>query len=239
MADDRRDARSPPQVDDPPEGAEQAGGEHRVRALQQVARPERRARDQHADHGPAEPDLEAVEQKRALHFFTHAAGRQHDEREQPRIAGRAQQFLQRVRLDGVEPGNEAPDRQEHGDADGERDENHRDARHGLAHDRAAAQQHVARPLAVRVHHDENQSQQEQRVAEREHDHVADTELSMHERLKPERRQRPAERELREVVGADQHFDEGHHARRKRDGRSRGLGARGLGRGIWGLAVRVW
>ena len=99
----------------------------------------------------AEPDLEAVQQERALDFLAHAAGDDHDEREQPRVARRAQQLLQRIVLDGVQRRREALDGEQHGERDAE-------ARSGSAAgraraspaDRPAAEEDVARPLAVRV-----------------------------------------------------------------------------------------
>src|SRR5712692_6131106 len=74
VAHDRRDTRSPAQIDRAPEGAEEGGGDCGVHALQQVPRSERGARYGDADRRPTEPDGEAVQQKRALDFLADAAG---------------------------------------------------------------------------------------------------------------------------------------------------------------------
>ena len=89
----------------------------------------------HADDRAAQPHVEAVEQERALDFLAHAAGGEHHEREQPRVARRAQQFLQRVVGDGVERRRPALDRQQHDRADGERRKDQRDADGDFARDR--------------------------------------------------------------------------------------------------------
>ena len=57
-----------------------------VVALHQMAGAERHAGDDHADRAAAQPDLEAMQQERALNLFADAAGHEHDEREQPRVA---------------------------------------------------------------------------------------------------------------------------------------------------------
>src|SRR5215831_15537840 len=84
MADHRGDARAAPQVGEAPERAEQAGRDRRVDALQEMSRAERDARHRQADGRPAEPHLEAAQEKRALNLFADPAGGQHHEREPPR-----------------------------------------------------------------------------------------------------------------------------------------------------------
>src|SRR5258708_7315956 len=78
VAHHRRDGRSSAQIDEAPEGAEESRRDRRVGALQQVPGPECGTGDDHADLRAAEPGLEAVEQKRALNLFTHAAGQDGD-----------------------------------------------------------------------------------------------------------------------------------------------------------------
>ena len=62
------------QIHHSPEGAEQPRDDRRVPPLQRVAEAERDARDDEPDRPAAQPLFEAVEQKRALHLFAHAAG---------------------------------------------------------------------------------------------------------------------------------------------------------------------
>ena len=208
MADHRRDRRSAPQVDHGPERAEQAGRDGGVGALQQVTRAECDARDDQPDDAAAQPDLEAVQEKRALNLFAHAAGDEHDEREEPRVARRAQEILQRVLFDRVQRRREPPHGEQHDGRDAQRHENQRHAEDRFADDRPPAEQHVARPLAVRVEQHQHEPDEQHGVDQRQADDVADIQAAFDVRLIAERRERSRERELRQEVGAEQDFDEG-------------------------------
>src|SRR5439155_4975289 len=85
VADHRRHARAAPQVGEAPERAEQSGRDRRVDALDEMARPKRRARDRDADRGSTEPDLEPMQEKRALNLFADSSGDENDQRKQPRV----------------------------------------------------------------------------------------------------------------------------------------------------------
>src|SRR5206468_11593910 len=103
MADDGLDRRSASQIHDAPEGAEQSGRNRRIAALQlEVPGAERDARDEHTEGTAAEPDIEAVQQERALNLLAHAARDRHDDGEERRLARRSDQLLKRVSLDRVE-----------------------------------------------------------------------------------------------------------------------------------------
>src|SRR5262249_13152340 len=70
--------RAASQVDDPPEGTEQGGGDHRIDALDQVPGSKRQAGDDDSDAGTAERAFESAEQERALELLADAAG--HDDK---------------------------------------------------------------------------------------------------------------------------------------------------------------
>ena len=74
VADHWGDARPAAQVHDAPEGAEQAGCDRRIQALNQMSRPERRAGHDHTGRAAAQPHVEPV----------------------------ADEVLEQVRLDGVQ-----------------------------------------------------------------------------------------------------------------------------------------
>ena len=74
VADDGRNDGAAAQIHDAPERAKNAGRDCGIRALNQMAGPERGARDDDADHTAAKRLLEAAQQERALNFLTHSAG---------------------------------------------------------------------------------------------------------------------------------------------------------------------
>jgi hypothetical protein len=98
------------------------------------------------------------------------------------------------------------DAEEHADADGERRENQRHTARNLTTDGPAAEQHVARPLAVRVEDAENQQDQQRRIAERQRSYVPDVQPAVRRRVVAERSERAGDRELREEVGAEENFE---------------------------------
>ena len=211
MADDRRGRRSAPQVDIAPECAEQAGRDRRVDALQQMPGAEADARHRQPDDRAAEPHLEPVQQERALDLLAQAARHQHDEREEPRVARRAQQILQRVFRHGVERRRHAADRENHGAREQQRHERERQPEDDFRCDAAPAKQHVARPLAVRQEQPDDQQHQQERITDRERDDVRDVEAGADVRAHAERRQRAANRDLRDEVGAEDDFEDGDNA----------------------------
>src|SRR6476469_2763436 len=68
VAHHRRHHAPAPQVDESPDGAEQADGDRGVPALDPVPRAEGQARDDEAHDGPTEVPLEAGEEECPLHF---------------------------------------------------------------------------------------------------------------------------------------------------------------------------
>src|SRR4029079_11921980 len=78
------------QVDESPDGAEQADGDRGVPALHPVARAEGQARDDEAYVSPTEMALESREQERALHFLSHRAADERDHGEGDGLEARLQ-----------------------------------------------------------------------------------------------------------------------------------------------------
>ena len=99
VADHRRHRRSPPQVDDAPERAEQPRDDRRRRSpASRWPAPNAALVTITPTDAAAQPDLEAMQQERALNLLADASGHEHDEREQPRVARRAEETLERILL---------------------------------------------------------------------------------------------------------------------------------------------
>lgn len=167
VTDHRRHDRSPSQVDDAPEGAEQSRDDPGVVALQDMADAEHDAGHHHSHDASTQPDLEAMQQERALNLLADASRDDHDHGEQPRVTWRADETFERILFNRVQPRRDAPYREQYTHAGPERDDDQRNAVRELAGNRPLAEEYVTRMFAVRAEEEQDETDEHDGIDERQ------------------------------------------------------------------------
>ena len=150
-----------------PRGAEEAGRQHRIDPLLDVPETENHAEENQSHRSAAQILLEPAQDETALDLLANAAGNHHDERERQRVPRRLQHVFERVVGDVVQLRRKREDQREHDENENKKDGQENHAQKRFPQDRSRAEQQSPRRLAMRTDEQEDQSDDQDGIEQRD------------------------------------------------------------------------
>jgi hypothetical protein len=167
VADHRRSDAAAREKDAAPGGAEEAGRQHRIDPLLDVPETENHAEENQSDRPAAQILLEPAQDETALDFLANAAGNHHDERERQGVPRRLHYVFERVAGDIVQLRRKRDDQRQHDENEDEQDGHENHAQKRFPQDRSRAEQQRPRGLAMRTDEQEDQSDDQDGIEQRD------------------------------------------------------------------------